>query len=56
MDTINTKRSLEWHLEHKRMGFIDPIADLFELLDGLEEDSEISEMIEELEEADDGSD
>ena len=27
-------KSVEWHIEHKKMGFADPIADVYELLMG----------------------
>ena len=28
------QHDIEWHLEHKRLGFYDPIAELIEALDG----------------------
>lgn len=34
-------RDIEWHLEHKRLGFADPIADLYEAL--IEEKTQLSE-------------
>lgn len=33
---MSEEEYIKWHLEHKAMGFSDPIADLFELLYGKE--------------------
>ena len=41
VDDCNLCHDMDWHLEHKRLGFADPIADVYEAL--LNEEAQLSE-------------